>query len=427
MQARTKESAIRRYSERFFIHPLSRVPIIPPAEAVVVIPSYGEPGLPATLGSLRDCLPSGIAVSVLVVVNEPAGAPPAYSRINAESLSFMAGAGGQSLPFPLVVLDARGLPARTAGVGLARKIGMDAVLLQSWVQDKTALICLDADCRVAPVYLQALEQFARHPADVAVLEFDHNPAVSEPGLQAGIEAYEAFLEYYRLGLCYAGYPYFHHTVGSSMGVKAGAYARGGGMNQRKAGEDFYFLHKLFPHFRTLDLSGPLVFPSGRISDRVPFGTGRFQEQWSSGQKTGAFTYHPQVFSLLRLFLFGADRVLQDGMAGSEDAFAGFRAAHPDAGLFLDTSRAGEILERSIRSSPLADRRKRHFFTAFDGLAVLRLIHFFAARFPPSGPGEGIRELMRLWHPVPVSDSLPELTRQVRGVLAKKLPASASPH
>ncbi len=43
-----------------------------------------------------------------------------------------------------------------------------------------------------------------------------------------------------------GVSHAYHTIGSSMAVRCSAYAKIGGMNRRKAGEDFIFYTNLYP-------------------------------------------------------------------------------------------------------------------------------------------------------------------------------------
>ena len=59
-----------------------------------------------------------------------------------------------------------------------------------------------------------------------------------------------------------------------MAVRAHAYARQGGMNRRQAGEDFYFMQKLVDGEQVENIAEATVFPSARLSHRVPFGTGK---------------------------------------------------------------------------------------------------------------------------------------------------------
>ena len=75
-------------------------------------------------------------------------------------------------------------------------------------------------------------------------------------------------------MTFAGLPYSYHTIGSAFAVTAKAYARQGGMNRRKAGEDFYFINKLIKGENFGEITNTTVFPSPRTSNRVPFGTGK---------------------------------------------------------------------------------------------------------------------------------------------------------
>ena len=86
-------------------------------------------------------------------------------------------------------------------------------------------------------------------------------------------AYELHLRYLNLFSRFTGFPYAYHTIGSCFGVRAETYASQGGMNKRKAGEDFYFLHKIIPLGEFREINNTCVIPSPRESDRVPFGTG----------------------------------------------------------------------------------------------------------------------------------------------------------
>src|SRR5439155_23761617 len=69
-----------------------------------------------------------------------------------------------------------------------------------------------------------------------------------------------------------------------MAVGADSYRNQGGMNKRKAGEDFYFLHKVIPLGGFTDLTGTTVIPSARPSDRVPVGTGKAVRSFLEGQE-----------------------------------------------------------------------------------------------------------------------------------------------
>ncbi len=92
------------------------------------------------------------------------------------------------------------------------------------------------------------------------------------------------------------------TIGSAFAVTADAYVKRGGMNRRQAGEDFYFLQNLVQQGKVGEISTTKVFPSARLSDRVPFGTGPILQKWMNGEEDLTETYNLQAFiDLKKLF------------------------------------------------------------------------------------------------------------------------------
>ena len=392
----TPQLVFSNYVKRFFIHKLSQNVPLPDADAYVVIPCYAEEELSKTLESLKLNEPCQSKFCVLVVVNDKLTDNEDIKIQSKHNADFCIECSNSNHVFSFAWIDARNLEDKNAGVGLARKIGMDAVIIHNLATQKNAaLICLDADCQVSAEYFLQLEKALIHSdSDVAVLEFEHLiPDNFDPQLANGISQYELFLEYYRLGLKLAGFPFWYHTVGSSMACTAVAYASQGGMNQRKAGEDFYFLHKLFPHYKTVEIAGPLVFPSPRISRRVPFGTGRFQEKWKESRDHIYYSYHPRVFSVLKEFIQACYQYLEAEQPVFEHLFSLFSSEHEKGTDFLYDFKVVQNLERVRKASPKIEQRKKAFFRWFDGLLALRLVHYFNAGYPKVSVGEGIKTLV----------------------------------
>ena len=67
------------------------------------------------------------------------------------------------------------------------------------------------------------------------------------------------------------------------------------MNKRKAGEDFYFMQKFIQLGPIYELNSTCVYPSPRVSDRVPFGTGRAIGERVNGSVDHLLTYNMQSF------------------------------------------------------------------------------------------------------------------------------------
>lgn len=264
------------------------------------------------------------------------------------------------------------LPER-GGVGMARKIGMDIGLgaFDYSSPGEKLLISLDADTLVEPNYLSEVRRyFAGKGVHGAVVSFSHR--MPDNGKHnSAICAYELFLRYYVAGLHYAGSPYAFHTIGSTMVCTASAYVAVGGMNRRRAAEDFYFLQKLAKYRGIGEIRGTIVYPSARASGRVPFGTGRkISEMIENGEKEFPF-YSPEIFRVLRGFL---------QMMGASVALSGkdtLKRSHDIESLladYLSESGFDVVWERLKKNSPDNDRLLRQFHGWFDGFRTLKLVH-----------------------------------------------------
>ena len=123
--------------------------------------------------------------------------------------------------------------------------------------------------------------FSRGKAQTGIVAYEHQMP-SDDIEQAAICSYEIFLRYWVLGLQYARSPYAFHSIGSTIVTTADGYLAVRGMNRREAGEDFYFLNKLAKTGPIRQIRETVVYPSARISRRVPFGTGAAVEKIVSG-------------------------------------------------------------------------------------------------------------------------------------------------
>ncbi len=83
------------------------------------------------------------------------------------------------------------------------------------------------------------------------------------------------------------------------------------MNKRKAGEDFYFIQKIIELGNYTELNTTGVIPSPRISNRVPFGTGKAIGDWVKQGSEEYFTYHPQTFRDLIPLTSNIDKLYTD--------------------------------------------------------------------------------------------------------------------
>ena len=352
------------------------------ASIFVVIPCYNEPDIITTLNSLADCAPPKAVVSVLIVVNDAEGSQEeavAQNRLTLNCIEHWK-LEHQHLFFDVQRIIAHALPRKWAGVGWARKIGMDEAVRQlvTFHNPDGIIVSFDADSTVLPNYLQAIETaFCNHPLfNFFTIHFEHQFDSQEfnPLIREGIVRYELYMRYFRNAMEWSGYPNAIHTVGSSFALKASAYAKQGGMNRRKAGEDFYFLHKLVLLGQYGNITSTTVFPSSRESDRVPFGTGAAIKKWSEGSSELNFTYSLEAFDNLKPLFAKVSQFWK--MEQSEIANV-FGKLHPALQGYCANSQTIEgILElrNNCSNSIVFEKRVFHLLNAFWILKYLNFVH-----------------------------------------------------
>jgi hypothetical protein len=359
---------------------------------IIVIPCHDEPDLLATLQSLAACRRPGCLVQVRVVINAAEDAPAAVVQRNQATReaaqSWIADQQSQDLFFILQYHP--DLPAKHAGVGLARKIGMDAAACayREAGYPNGPIVCLDADCTVAPNYLSSLvDHFDAYPKTPGCsIHFEHPLVGLSPQHRLGIAAYELYLRYYRQGLRWAGHPDAFHTVGSSMAVRADIYLKQGGMNRRKAGEDFYFLQKIIPLGGFTEIVNTQVNPSPRRSLRVPFGTGRAMEEWLVGVETTRFTYDPRVFQDLKAFFGQSRRLYRESVQPDSPALAEYLSQ-------ADFPAALAKIRANTTTSQTCQKKFFHWFNLF---RALKYIHWATEHHYPKIPLEAACQVLWGW-------------------------------
>ncbi len=273
----------------------------------VVIPCYDEPDLIQSLESLLKCTPPSCPVEVITVIN--AGIETAISikeKNSATLISATQWAAKNELDWiTFHFIENQQLPKKHAGVGLARKIGMDEAVarLTFLEKDDVPIICFDADSSCDKNYFVEIEKaFNSNPkAKGAGIYFEHPISGTQfsDSIYSSIIDYELHLRYYKNALEFSGHPMACFTIGSSMAVMVSAYQSQGGMNKRKAGEDFYFMQKIVERFPVLEINTTKVIPSPRPSHRVPFGTGRAISEFGEGKNSDE-TYNFNGFGDLKV-------------------------------------------------------------------------------------------------------------------------------
>lgn len=364
--------------ERYFSRNSSPVVTDFPAnlKVIAVIPVFDDEDIFDALHSLCRCKLSSFSAGVLIVVNYAENCREEVKQRNRELADrieeYCRCRKDCGLFFQLI--RAFEVPARLSGVGWARKLGMDAAALYFYKENQAdgIIASLDADTRVEENYLRALKDFfTLHPVAGVAIAYAHRLEEVGPDNRNAMIRYELYLRYYNLALRLIGHPYAYTCLGSAFAVRAVDYAAQGGMNKRQAGEDFYFLQKLIASGRFAHLTETRVFPSARISQRTPFGTGPAVLRII--REGGKFlTYHPGAFHLLQSFFGLLDTLYR---AAEEEVRCCMNRQPEPLRRFLESfDFPAMVAEVNGNIASPALFRKR-FFDRFNAFQVLKYLNF----------------------------------------------------
>jgi glycosyltransferase involved in cell wall biosynthesis len=378
------------YLERFGLFPrLFEEEISKDVFLSVVIPCFNEDDLISCLESLKHCLPTIKSVEVIIIINHSINANADIIQKNEKTFesvcNWLIKNQTEKLKFLPKILA---LPEKDAGVGLARKAGMDESVRRfeaGGIKDGV-IVCLDADCEVSENYLSEIESYFlfNKTCNAASVYFEHRYDLVDGLNRTSIIEYEIFLRYYVNGLRFSGHPFAFHTVGSSMAVRNQVYQKQGGMNKRKAGEDFYFLQKIFLLGNFGELNSCAVYPSCRSSDRVPFGTGRAVGDALNGKNI--LFYDDQVFVQLKTFF----SLIKEYAFDYDFTYFSYKLP-TELCEFLNAMGWEEKLIEIKKNVRDKDQFVKRFFSWFDGFMALKAIHFLSENFFP-------RKIFKDWTP-----------------------------
>ncbi len=389
---------------------------------VIVIPAYAEPGLTGTLESLKACeQPPRLHTEVVVVFNRPADAPDELVRVHDSSIEDVRSwlTGNQMKSLSVHLIDMPPASRKQAGVGRARKTGMDEAasrFLRAGAPDGI-IVSLDADCRVDPDYLVKITQFFLSDRELSgcSIYFEHPLEGDEfpPEVYQAVSQYELHLRYHVNALRFAGSPYAYHTVGSCFAVRATAYARLGGMNPRQGGEDFYFLQKLMDGGHFASLTSTRVIPSARPSLRVPFGTVPVVSRWLQQSPGFMETYPVEAYLLLRDFFLEMPGFYKLDSALTLERMKKLPAAMRDFLIQQDFHLANEEINLNVGSEQAYIKR---FFRWFNGF---RIVKYLNSLNPGEHPKKDVKtESVKLLHLMELEtekDEIPALLGIYRGL------------
>ncbi len=270
---------------------------------------------------------------------------------------------------------------KDAGVGLARKIGMDLALqiFNYSSKSKRLITSLDADCTVDKNFITEIrDNFYAKNLSAAIVNYAHNLSTENENT-AAIICYEIFLRYYVLGLHIAGSHYAYHSIGSTINCDVESYIKVEGMNKNKAAEDFYFLEKLAKIFEINKIRSTTVYPSSRTSWRAPFGTGHWVNRFNLKTQNDYLLYDPKSFLILKKWL---EVFHLNEISNIDDYLSEAKKINNVLYEFLVTQyfekNFGKVVNNSSSNAQLQKQKIRWF----DAFKTLKLIHYLRDNFSP---------------------------------------------
>ena len=341
----------------------------------IVIPCYNEEDIQPTIQSIIDCTHIMQGTEIIIVINASERDTEEVKIANRKTHRILmalkeANDNYYLKIYPILLND---LQHKKSGVGAARKAGMDeAALRLSLVNNLSGVIvCLDADSLVQENYLEEVKVFFQNYPNcpAASIHFEH-PIEGESHSElvyTSIIKYELHLRYYIEAKKWAGLPYAFQTVGSSMVVRANAYMKEGGMNNRRAGEDFYFLHKYTLDKNFGEIKNTTVIPSPRQSDRVPFGTGKAVQEIMDNNLAYQ-TYHPKSIIALKEVVRAIPSIFLDENDWKSDLHPGFVS-------FYDSVDGDKKMEEIRSNTSNYQAFKKRFFDWFGAFRCMKYLHF----------------------------------------------------
>jgi hypothetical protein len=364
------------------------------ADIVITIPTLADEEIFTTLKSLSKCkLPNSKRVLAIVLINESEKADEKVRTKNKEIFDKIK---STNFGIETEVRYIKGIPEKLAGVGFARRILMDEAIclfkkeydekfkerenIVEFMSEKF-IFSLDSDCTVSENYFSAVEILEIKNADFGVLSFAHRFSEEKEIKKAGI-LWEIFLRYWRDSLRVFSYKNAFYPIGSLFLFRATPYIVSMGMNIRQAGEDFYFLQKIIPLAKIVDIP-VYVFPKAEPSQRTPFGTGREIQLYISGEKE----------RLEKVWNFKSFEQIGEIMRSIDDVFSGEMKVETFK-LFLDENQKyKEQLEKiKIQSKTKEDFRKK-FEEWFNPFKVFKFLRFTEKIFPKSPIYQEVQKLI----------------------------------
>ena len=217
--------------------------------------------------------------SLYVCVNQPDAwwqGSPEQQRVcqaNASTIDILYGISDMDVHIVDRSSEGKGWTPKRQGVGWARK-EIFGQIMEDNPSGNELIVSLDADTAFGCDYLQqVVDSMNKAPEACALAVPYYHPLSGIDVTDRAMLRYECYMRHYLIHLLEIHNPYAFSALGSAMVFPLWAYRRVGGITPLQGGEDFYLMQKFCKTGKIALHADAVVYPQGRISHRVPFGTG----------------------------------------------------------------------------------------------------------------------------------------------------------
>ncbi|MBP5497503.1 MAG: glycosyltransferase family 2 protein [Bacteroidales bacterium] len=359
----------------------------------VAIPAMDElEYLPATLDALSR-QETTFPVEVYVCVNQPdiywdVPSKESICQHNQQLLAYLRNYAFLTLHVLDYASRGCGWQGKKHGVGFARKVLFERIMEEADPDD--IIVSLDADTYLKPRYLQSIaENFVARPGMTAVaVPYYHEVNPSDEVQTRAMLRYEIYMRNYAVNLLKINSPYGFTALGSAIAMRVEALRKIGNITPLQSGEDFYLVQKFCKMGGLSLFNTECVYPAGRYSDRVPFGTGPAMKQGANGVWDSYPIYHHRIFEPVQEAYHRLRELYEDRISLTDNDFL----------LFLQKDTGKQDIWADIRRN-VSDFN--HFVKAFHQKADgLRILQYARAKYKQHPVKEEItiNDNLRLWIP-----------------------------
>jgi len=259
---------------------------------------------------------------------------------------------------------------KIAGVGTARKIGADLIL--SFMNPNSILLYTDADVILDNNYLSFIDSyFTKNNVEAAVVGFRHQHSNNNK-INLIVSKYEDYLNETAKKIRETGSPYGYVSIGSCMVCRFDTYIAVGGMNKRRATEDFYFLNELSKYCNVQSICKVLVYPSSRSENRVHLGTGFHISRVLSGDLLSDLYFSEVAFVRLKELIRIVNNSFGIPYNQVDQQFMNLGAGYE----FLGSNNISIIWDKLQKDSKKSYQFINQFNRWFDGLKTIKFLKLF---------------------------------------------------